>query len=145
METVPFLTRKLPPVEVLSVDLVPGDIVLLEAGSIVPADGRVTESASLRIQEAVLTGESDAVEKRTDKLPGTGALGPGDQVNMAFIVAANIHAPNRYQTSAGSSVFSCGVKRRAIPAKSIPQNAIASIVAQLTPAKVKLPKRSVRA
>jgi Ca2+-transporting ATPase len=72
-------------VEVLSGDLVPGDMVLLEAGSIVPADGRVTESASLRIQEAVLTGESDAVEKRTEMLPGTGVLGPGDRVNMAFM------------------------------------------------------------
>ena len=44
-------------------ELVPGDIVLLEAGNLVPADGRVIETANLRVQEAVLTGESEAVEK----------------------------------------------------------------------------------
>lgn len=43
--------------------LVPGDIVLLETGNVVPADGRVLESVNLRAQEAALTGESEAVEK----------------------------------------------------------------------------------
>ena len=41
-----------------SVDLVPGDIVLLEAGDVVPADGRIVVSATLEVQEAALTGES---------------------------------------------------------------------------------------
>ncbi len=49
--------------EVSSRDLVPGDVVLLETGSVVPADGRVLESVNLRAQEAALTGESEAVEK----------------------------------------------------------------------------------
>jgi len=49
--------------EISSRDLVPGDIVLLETGNVVPADGRVLESANLRAQEAALTGESEAVEK----------------------------------------------------------------------------------
>ena len=44
-------------------ELVPGDIVLLETGNIVPADGRVLESFNLRVQEAALTGESEAVDK----------------------------------------------------------------------------------
>jgi Ca2+-transporting ATPase len=49
--------------EISSRDLVPGDVVLLETGNVVPADGRVVESVNLRAQEAALTGESEAVEK----------------------------------------------------------------------------------
>jgi Ca2+-transporting ATPase len=43
--------------------LVPGDVVLLETGNVVSADGRVLESMNLRLQEAALTGESEAVDK----------------------------------------------------------------------------------
>ena len=49
--------------EVSSRDLVPGDVVLLETGNVVPADARVLSSVNLRAQEAALTGESEAVEK----------------------------------------------------------------------------------
>lgn len=52
-------------VELSAVQLVPGDIILLEAGNAIPADARVVESANLRVQEAALTGESEAVEKQT--------------------------------------------------------------------------------
>ena len=65
-------------------ELVPGDIVLLEAGNAIPADGRLIESANLRVQEAVLTGESEAVEKDTEAIhKETPAL--GDQVNMVYM------------------------------------------------------------
>jgi magnesium-transporting ATPase (P-type) len=62
--------------------LVPGDIVLLEAGDRVPADLRLLDSRSLAVDESVLTGESVAVEKRTDPLQGTPPL--GDRRNMAY-------------------------------------------------------------
>ncbi|MCU0723431.1 MAG: HAD-IC family P-type ATPase, partial [Planctomycetes bacterium] len=73
------------PLEIPSTELVPGDVVLLEAGNLVPADGRVVESASLKIQESVLTGEAEAVEKTAGALPGGGVRALGDLVNMAFL------------------------------------------------------------
>ena len=54
--------------ELSAKELVPGDIVLVEAGNATPADMRIVESANLRIQEAALTGESEPVEKHTDPL-----------------------------------------------------------------------------
>jgi Ca2+-transporting ATPase len=64
-------------------ELVPGDIVLLEAGNIVPADLRLIEVAELRADEAALTGESQAVDKQSDALQKA-ELSVGDRRNMAF-------------------------------------------------------------
>ncbi|MCU0496759.1 MAG: cation-translocating P-type ATPase [Anaerolineae bacterium] len=70
--------------DIQSRDLVPGDVVLLEAGSIVPADARVVESANLRVQEASLTGESQPVDKSIDIL--TDRKAPlGDRFNMLYM------------------------------------------------------------
>ena len=63
--------------------LVPGDVVLLEAGQAIPADLRLIESVSLKVEEAALTGESQAIDKVTDALEGDD-LPPGDRRNMAF-------------------------------------------------------------
>ncbi len=63
-------------------DLVPGDIVVLEAGSIVPADVRIIVSASLRVDEAMLTGESQPVEKSVGVLENAPAI--ADRHNMAY-------------------------------------------------------------
>ena len=63
--------------------LVPGDIVILEAGKIVPADMRLLESASLKVEEAALTGESIAVDKHARTLRDE-HLSLGDRKNMAF-------------------------------------------------------------
>ena len=64
-------------------ELVPGDIVLLEAGNRVPADGRLMEAVNLRVQEAALTGESAAVEKDASAQVERGTS-LGDRVTMAF-------------------------------------------------------------
>jgi Ca2+-transporting ATPase len=69
--------------EVPAIQLVPGDIVLLEAGNVVPADLRLIEVAELRVDEAALTGESQAVEKHTEALQ-EGDVPLGDRRNMGF-------------------------------------------------------------
>ncbi|MBQ6395504.1 MAG: cation-translocating P-type ATPase, partial [Atopobiaceae bacterium] len=71
-----------------SSEIVPGDIVLLEAGDAVPADCRILESASLRIEEAALTGESVPVEKRVDAIElaeGSDDIPLGDCRNMCYM------------------------------------------------------------
>jgi P-type Ca2+ transporter type 2C len=70
--------------ELAARDLVPGDIVLLEAGNLVPADGRILESAHLRLQEAALTGESAPIDKVADALDEI-ELPLGDRRNIAFM------------------------------------------------------------
>ncbi len=64
-------------------ELVPGDIVLLEAGSIIPADARLIEAANLKVQEASLTGESEPVEKDIEALKDKNAP-LGDRRNMVY-------------------------------------------------------------
>ena len=64
--------------------LVPGDVVLIEAGNSIPADVRILESVNLRIQEAALTGESEAVEKESEALDRADAP-LGDRRNMGYL------------------------------------------------------------
>lgn len=68
--------------EIAAKDVVPGDIVLLEAGDMVVADGRVLNSYSLQVNESSLTGESTNIDKISDALEGDLAL--GDRVNMVY-------------------------------------------------------------
>ena len=71
-----------------SEELVPGDVVILEAGDAVPADGRIIENASLKIEEAALTGESVPVNKLIDALnltAGTDDVPLGDRKNMCYM------------------------------------------------------------
>ncbi len=70
--------------EISSTELVPGDVVLLEAGNLIPADCRILESASLKVQEAALTGESEPVDKKVAAIPGDN-LPIGDRANMLFM------------------------------------------------------------
>ncbi|MHA3066541.1 cation-translocating P-type ATPase [Lacticaseibacillus saniviri] len=67
-----------------STELVPGDVVLLEAGDVVPADLRLVESANLKIEESALTGESVPVDKQIGALDES-EVGIGDRTNMAFM------------------------------------------------------------
>ncbi len=69
--------------KVSATELVPGDVVLLEAGMIVPADMRLTEAAQLKVEEAALTGESVAVEKLIDPIDEAD-LPLADRLNMVF-------------------------------------------------------------
>jgi P-type Ca2+ transporter type 2C len=70
--------------EMSASDIVAGDLVLLEAGNLVPADCRLVESVNLRIQEATLTGESEAIEKNTVPLSEED-LPLGDRRNLAYM------------------------------------------------------------
>ena len=71
-------------VQIESENLVPGDIVLLEAGDSVPADGRLLKTASLKAEEAALTGESVPSDKHEEKLEGN-EVPLGDRKNMVYM------------------------------------------------------------
>ena len=81
-----------------SSELVPGDIVLLEAGDSVPADCRVLESASMKIEEAALTGESVPVEKHADQIAlaaDTDDVPLGDRKNMCYMGSTVVYGRGR--------------------------------------------------
>jgi Ca2+-transporting ATPase len=69
--------------EIPSPELVPGDIMLVEAGNLVAADSRLIEVHALKAEEASLTGESNAIDKTTDSLEDKD-LSPGDRTNIIF-------------------------------------------------------------
>lgn len=69
--------------EISSAEIVPGDILLLEAGSLVEADGRILESYSLQMNESSLTGESLNVEKQPGRITGQ-EIPLGDRINMVY-------------------------------------------------------------
>ncbi|MBZ5736675.1 cation-translocating P-type ATPase [Nocardioides mangrovi] len=84
MRTIARVRRDGQAIEVDASELVPGDVVLVEAGNRVPADGRVSLAATLEIEEAALTGESLPVGKTAD--PVTGSDVPlGDRICMAYM------------------------------------------------------------
>ena len=76
--------------EVAREELVPGDIVLLESGDLVPADLRLLSASELRVDESLLTGESEPVEKNADAVLETGTP-LGDRVNLAFAGTSVVH------------------------------------------------------
>ncbi len=71
--------------KIKSHQLVPGDIVLLESGDRIPADLRLVELSDMRIQEAVLTGESEPVEKNIQAIDTMEEVSLGDRLNMAYM------------------------------------------------------------
>lgn len=72
-------------------DIVPGDIVILETGCYVPADIRLINTYNLKIEEASLTGETEAVEKDEDILFENEKVALGDRINMAFASTAVVN------------------------------------------------------
>ncbi len=74
-------------ISIPSEDLVVGDIIILEAGDAVPADARILECASMKIEEAALTGESVPVDKKVEALSAgaNGDVALGDRKNMVFM------------------------------------------------------------
>jgi Ca2+-transporting ATPase len=71
-------------IEIPAADVVPGDVLTLEAGNIIPADVRFIETHTCKVDESSLTGESENVEKTTDPLPAQEDYPLGDRVNMGY-------------------------------------------------------------
>lgn len=69
-------------VQIPSSEVTVGDVVMLDAGDYIPADGRIIECSSMKVDESALTGESLGVEKTTDTIEGEVAL--GDRINMVY-------------------------------------------------------------
>ena len=77
---------------VKSEEIVPGDVVVLEAGDAIPADGRIIECASMKIEEAALTGESVPVNKMLEVLGEEGMdISLGDRKNMVYMGSAVVY------------------------------------------------------
>ena len=80
--------------EINAEELVPGDIVILEAGNYVPADCRLLESHNLKIEESSLTGETEAVSKDADMIAKKG-ITLGDMLNMAFMASIVVNGTGK--------------------------------------------------
>lgn len=79
-------------IHIKSEELVVGDVVMLEAGDAIPADGRLIECVSLKVEEAALTGESVPVEKTADVLDDSkGDITLGDRVNMVYMGSCAVY------------------------------------------------------
>ncbi|MCQ4795762.1 calcium-translocating P-type ATPase, PMCA-type [Anaerofustis stercorihominis] len=80
-------------ITIKSEDLVPGDIIILEAGDAVPADGRIIECASMKIEESALTGESVPVTKTKDEVEAhaNGDVPLGDRKNMVYMGSSVVY------------------------------------------------------
>ena len=84
LKTVARVRRDGQAIEIDAEELVPGDVVLIEAGNRVPADGRIGVAATLEIEEAALTGESLPVAKESEPVPGDN-VPLGDRICMAYM------------------------------------------------------------
>lgn len=86
---------------VKSEDIVVGDVILLEAGDAVPADGRIIENASMKIEESALTGESVPVNKIIDKLGLDGTdVSLGDRKNMSYMGSTVVYGRGKVVVTA---------------------------------------------
>ena len=81
--------------DIPSDELVPGDIVFVQAGSVIPADGRLLQSVCLHVQEAALTGESEPVEKQSEPLAAE-AVPLGERKNMVHLGTQAVYGHGRF-------------------------------------------------
>jgi len=81
--------------DIPSDELVPGDIVFVQAGSVIPADGRLLQSVCLRVQESALTGESEPVDKQSDPLPPD-EVPLGERTNMVHLGTQAVYGHGRF-------------------------------------------------
>lgn len=79
------------PLTVKSEEIVRGDIVVLEAGDAVPADGRIIECFSMKVEEAALTGESVPVSKSDERISGSDSIPLGDRKNMVYMGSSVVY------------------------------------------------------
>ncbi|MCL2409891.1 MAG: cation-translocating P-type ATPase [Oscillospiraceae bacterium] len=87
-------------------ELTPGDIVLIEAGDFVPADGRITKCSSLKVDEGILTGESEPVLKLDEVLSGERSL--GDRKNMVYSGTVAVYGRAEFLVTATGRVAEIG-------------------------------------
>ena len=121
-------------ITVKSEELVPGDVIILEAGDAVPADARIIESNSLKCEEAALTGESVPVEKHSEKISaGEEAEVPlGDRSNMVYMGSTAVYGR-------GKAVV-CGTGMDTEMGKIA--TALTSVIEEKTPLQIKLAQLS---
>ena len=122
-------------VSVENSELVVGDVVILEAGDSVPADGRIIEDASLKIEEAALTGESVPATKQTDTLTieaGAKDVPLGDRKNMVYMGSTVVYGRGRAVVTATGMDTEMGKIA----------DALAQAEQELTPLQIKLAQLS---
>ncbi len=113
--------------------LVPGDVIILEAGDAVPADARVLESASLRAEEAALTGESVPVEKSSDAIRCEEKDVPlGDRHNMVYMGSTIVYGRGRAVITATGMETEMGKIADALSAAEDGQTPLQRKLAQLS-------------
>jgi Ca2+-transporting ATPase len=119
-------------VHVKSEDLVVGDVVLLEAGDAIPADGRLIECMSLKVEEAALTGESVPVEKTDAALdPALGDVSLGDRINMVYMGSVAVYGRGRMVVTSTGMDTEMGKIAKAITSAAEQKTPLQQKLAQL--------------
>ena len=126
-----------------SAELVPGDVIMLEAGDSVPADCRVLESATMKIEEAALTGESVPVEKHANVIElaaGTDDVPLGDRKNMCYMGSTVVYGRGRVLTDPPAllDTFMVAVS---LAVAAIPEGLVAVVTIVLSLGVTKMAKR----
>lgn len=123
--------------KIKSEELVPGDVILLEAGDSIPADGRLLESHSLQIEEAALTGESVPVSKHTEAIESE-KVPLGDRSNMVYMGSEVSYGRGKAVVTATASATEMGKIADALTAAKEGQTPLQIKLSQLSKVLTKL-------